>query len=108
MTSAAPAYSTDIPLLHIDGQPHWHASAFISGNLAGLIALRDALTLAIDTGAAKTKPFAADGEGFSVAVLRLSEGQMDEVPLPYTDTSICPRSDRPEWLVRLAHETLNL
>lgn len=101
------SFTPDIPILHIDGQPHWHAEAFISGNVAGLTALRDALTYAIKFGTATAKPFVADGEGYAVAILRLSESQMDNVPLPYTDTTICPRAERPEWLRRLEREVLS-
>lgn len=66
--------STEL-LLHIHAQPAQHDEAYIVGNRAGLLALRDAINQALLTGEATTpssldghEVMTADGEGYTVTV----------------------------------------
>ncbi|MGN6099851.1 MAG: hypothetical protein ACTHOR_01780 [Devosia sp.] len=65
-------YGPDVPLLHIYGQPAYHAPAMICGNRLALIALRDALSQAIEHGTGAAQLFASDGEGYEVKIGRVS------------------------------------
>lgn len=62
-------------LLHIHAQPAQHDEAYIVGNRAGLLALRDAIDQALLTGEVTTSSspdghqvMTADGEGYTVTV----------------------------------------
>ena len=81
--------------MHINAQAAWHDPAFIVGNKAAMLALREALDRCLSTGKSQSaKVFAADGEGYSVIVCLASDEQMETVPLGYTDE--CCRDDR-DW-----------
>lgn len=56
--------------LHIRGQFTYHSQARIAGTTAGLIALRDAINSAIETGVGAAEAYASDGEGYAVDVIR--------------------------------------
>lgn len=58
--------------LHVYGQFCWHSEATIRGTRDGLIALRDAIDAAIETGSGSAEVIASDGEGYSVDVIRSS------------------------------------
>lgn len=60
------------PWLHIYAQYTNHAPATIRGTKEGLIALRDALTAAIETGQGQGEGFASDGEGYPIEVQRVN------------------------------------
>lgn len=60
-------------LLHIYGQPFWHADARIIGNTEGLTELREVIDHALRDGKAETSEwddclFTSDGEGYKVIV----------------------------------------
>lgn len=56
--------------LHIIGQYRQHDEAFITGSVAGLTALREAIERAIATGDGEAEAYARDGEGYGVVVRR--------------------------------------
>jgi hypothetical protein len=59
--------------LHVYGQYSWHSEATIRGTKEGLVALRDALTEAIDySGRGSASVMASDGEGYRVQVERVN------------------------------------
>jgi hypothetical protein len=60
------------PWLHIYAQYTNHAPATIRGTKEGLIALRDALTVAIDNGKGEGTAYASDGEGYPIEVQRVN------------------------------------
>jgi hypothetical protein len=56
------------------------------GTPEGLLALRDALTRALETKEpAVAKSFVNDGEGYSIVIVPQSDLQMGELMAPYTD-----------------------
>ena len=77
--------------LHIYGQTYNHDHAFIVGDTTALIALRDAIDAALETGSTvgETTVFAADGEGYDIKVYREEEDKYwDKSLLPYTDETL--------------------
>lgn len=58
--------------LHVYGQYSYHSEAKIRGTANGLIALRDALSKAIESGEAIAKVIASDGEGYNVEIQRVN------------------------------------
>jgi hypothetical protein len=60
------------PWLHIYAQYTNHAPATIRGTKEGLIALRDALTVAIEAGKSEGTAYTADGEGYPIEVQRVN------------------------------------
>lgn len=56
------------PWLHIRGQLTYHAEASIVGTKAGLLALRDAIDVALVSREAEAEVFATDGEGYGLTV----------------------------------------
>lgn len=60
------------PWLHIRSQFTYHFEAEIRGTKAGLIALRSAVTAAIESQAGESDVFSSDGEGYRVNVHRVS------------------------------------
>ena len=62
----------DVPWLHIRSQHTYHFEATIRGTQRGLEALKDALEIALQSGAATTYACASDGEGYEVHVARSS------------------------------------
>lgn len=59
-----------LAFLHLFPQYKWHSPARIAGTEEALIALRDALNAAIETGSAEVSVFAHDGEGYRVEISR--------------------------------------
>ena len=75
--------------LHIYAQAQWHDDVWIVGDKEGLRLLRDAIDKALSEGKAESDHvFTADGEGYRVHVLSLSEEDMVSLAMPYTDESI--------------------
>lgn len=71
--------------LHIYSQHHEHTDAYIVGSRVGLLALRDALTAALeDDRPAAARSFAADGEGYRVFVIPSDDAQIETLHLPYS------------------------
>ena len=58
--------------IHIYAQFMWHGEATIRGSLGGLVALRDALNVAIERGAAEAKASTGDGEGYGIEIQRVN------------------------------------
>ena len=83
----------DVVLLHIYGQPFWHANVYIVGNRLGLLSLKKAIEGALmgDTGKEETGDavFTNDGEGYYLKVRcndsKWSEHFWTNLLLPYTD-----------------------
>ncbi|MGB9805001.1 hypothetical protein [Desulfofundulus sp.] len=79
---------TEIALLHVYGQRAWHDDVYIVGNRQGLETLLAAVKQALKESRGETDSdvFTADGEGYSVIVLR-QDGSWPEgwarVALPY-------------------------
>jgi len=79
-----------IPLLHIYGQAAWHDEVRIIGNKDGLLALRNAITKALNSteGNGVASVYASDGEGYEAGVLLNDSGWQGPfwycVGLPYT------------------------
>ena len=83
-------------ILHVYAQDQWHEDAFIVGDRAALVKLRDAIVQALDgdadpfddtisrEGLGKTAVFAADGEGYSLHVVAIDAERMERMKLPYT------------------------
>lgn len=70
--------------LHVYGPDQWHGETFVVGNREALLALRDALDEALETGSGLALAYAADGEGFSCGVLLVEDEEVwAEVVLPY-------------------------
>ena len=71
------------PYLHIYGQELWHDPATILGTLQGLVALREAITLALSRpdGIVEASVFASDGEEYAISVRCVTT--LKEYALPY-------------------------
>lgn len=76
-------------LLHLFAQRYQHGDACILGNRSGLIALRNAITQALDSsdGAGATEAMTTDGEGYTTFVVLNEKPWKDEtwdgMQLPY-------------------------
>lgn len=105
----------DIKLLHIYAQDHEHDGAWIVGSKEGLIALRDAIDQAIQTGVGWTPSgyesrgvMATDGEGYDVRVIQDNSGWgapvsesktvWDRLECPYVGGGPYQRLYRPDTL----------
>ena len=75
-------------ILHIYGQPFWHAPVVIAGDREALLQLQAAVTAALDTGSGVASAFVADGEGYFVCVRQLDGTAMADLKTPYTDTDM--------------------
>lgn len=93
--------------LHIYAQPSNHDEAYIVGNRAALIALRDAIETAItsmpDAGTnsvADVKDcFTSDGEGYHLIIICESNNETwEKLQLPYTSPMMCT-GDSPFTLI---------
>lgn len=58
--------------LHVYGQYSYHSEATIRGTIAGLTALREAISKALEGGKGCARVIASDGEGYSLQVLRVN------------------------------------
>lgn len=86
-------------LLHLYSPPFYHAEAYIVGNHAGLVSLRDTLNRVLEgddtcSFTPYDRPvFVKDGEGYQVIViLENSDWQgptWDNMAFPYTDERMC-------------------
>ena len=76
--------SEDVPWMQIYGQTYWHQPAKIYGNDLALKVLRNALNKAIETGKAEIVAFASDGEGYELSIHSVSQEELDQLPLHYT------------------------
>lgn len=71
--------------LHCYAQAFWHAEAYVSGGRVALIALRQAIDKALSDGAGECDVFTADGEGYTVHVVAMSDADAERQVVPYTD-----------------------
>jgi hypothetical protein len=66
-------FEPGVPLLHVYGPYIYHNPAVLRGNREALIALRDAISRALETpDDGEANVFAADGEGYTVLVQRVT------------------------------------
>ena len=80
-------------LLHIYTQPFWHSEAFLVGNRAGLLRVRQAIDDALTSprGLGQTPDgsgcvMTGDGEGYRLIVIRTdADATWVRLALPYTD-----------------------
>lgn len=72
-------------ILHIYSQEIWHDSAHIVGTKDALIALRDAIDLALKENKSMFESFTNDGEGFPVIINLLDEKTLAKLSVPYID-----------------------
>lgn len=90
----------DLPILHLIAQSRWHEPAFVVGNRAGLIALRNAIDAALARAEPAAEVMCRDGEGYRVHVRCVPADEMDAIPLGYTDRELCPDfgDSWPHWM----------
>jgi len=85
-------YSVEDECPHIYGQQMWHGDAFIVGNRAALLSLRNALDQALQFGEKKEVFFPTDEEGYDLYVNCVEDefywGQLDS---PYHDPETCKK-----------------
>ena len=82
--------------LHIIAHGGNHDPAFVVGTAEALTALRDAIDAAIANGHALVRTYAADGEGYRLAVMVETEEGMADVPFGYTDPDF---ADGRKWTI---------
>lgn len=71
--------------LHLYAQGAWHEEAFIVGEEAALIELRDAINKALETGRGHCMPMQNDGEGYHLLIAKIDSERMDKMANAYTD-----------------------
>jgi hypothetical protein len=76
-------------VLHIYAQAFWHEEAVIVGTREALLALADAINVAVlkdnSDGVERMEAYTADGEGYDVRIRLMDENSMNKLVLPYTD-----------------------
>jgi hypothetical protein len=82
-------------ILHIHSQLLWHDDAWILGNRAALVALRDAVDAALRDGQSSITAFVSDGEGFVVNVV-CREDIDAQAAVPYASSDEESREKRPD------------
>jgi hypothetical protein len=80
-------YAEELPILHLYAQASYHGQARIIANPAGLRALADAITVALDAGRAEARVYVIDGEGYGLQVERTNDVGLNYTRRPY----------HPEW-----------
>jgi hypothetical protein len=79
--------------LHIHAQPGQHDEAWLTGDRAGLLALRDAIDAALAAGTSAAEIMPGDGEGYTVVVECLPDDHdWQHEPMGYTEDDL--RDDR--------------
>ena len=81
--SRPPNFPDDTAILHLYAQFTYHGPAEILGTPMGLAALRDAITLALDTGKGEAEVMCNDGEGYGITVRRTNTTGMGYAAMPY-------------------------
>lgn len=88
------------PIIHVYAQECWHDDAYIVANEEGLLALKKAVDEALEKGKGDAFVYTADGEEFTLLVLRidggLGEGKWPKIAMPYTDKLVS--EERPDAL----------
>jgi hypothetical protein len=76
----------DYRALQIYAQPFWHSEAYIMGNREALLALKDAISQAINGYPQKVEAFVEfDGEGYDVWVCECTDDELRTLQSHYTD-----------------------
>ena len=90
-----------LSLLHVHAQWEWHEPAFILGNKTGLLALRNAIDVAIQQGSGRALTMTRDGEEYVIYVLMDNSDWQSEswrqAALPYTDSSAAEAREEAVW-----------
>ncbi len=104
----------DPALLHLYAQAMYHFEAYVVGNRAGLLKLREAIDAALagegsrGTGCARDV-FVRDGEGYDVFVVREDAPwrgpPWDRLAVPYTDESASSKRKDAIWPHQLVGDT---
>jgi hypothetical protein len=89
-------YSEEDEYLHIYGQPMWHGDAFVVGNRAALLRLRDGIDQALQFVEKKELFFPADEEGYDLYVACVEdEFDWEQLDAPYHDPEIFEKRKTP-------------
>lgn len=70
-------------VLHIYGQEAFHDDVYIVGNKSELIKLRNIIDKAIVEDYEDDEFYVNDGEGYSIAVYKIDESEVDKIAVPY-------------------------
>lgn len=89
-------YKNKIKLLHIYGQDFWHTCGYIVGNKEALIALKNAIEIALDEGEGVVDVYVNDGEGYDVHVIR-DNSDWKYKAVPYTDEVAREKNKKAIW-----------
>ncbi len=96
--------------LHIHAQYEQHDDVVIRGSRGGLIALRDALSLAIGSAGSEAQAVTNDGEGFTVKIERVnlstSLGRLPYIAQKVWDLVRAESKLRQQWLSRPRNKKL--
>ncbi len=92
------------PWLHIRPQNWNHDSAEIVGTRAGLSALRDAISVALEVGESEASAIANDGEGYGVRIRR--SRTVAGLGRPYYARDVASELARSEFNFLLSHKRL--
>ncbi|RIV26406.1 hypothetical protein D2Q93_04340 [Alicyclobacillaceae bacterium I2511] len=88
-------------LLHLHAQQEWHQPAFILGNKAGLLALRNTIDTAIQQGSSHALTMTRDGEKFDLYVLMDDTDWQSEswrkAAVPYTEDAAVEQREEAVW-----------
>ncbi len=96
----------EIGTLHIYGQGAWHDDTIIAGTEESLLDLKAAIDNALYSGATQVDFFCNDGEGYSLRVVKVSNENVDNLPVPYTvDYAAAPVKRMQEFYRKVIKET---
>lgn len=88
-------------LLHVYGQAAWHDDVYIVGNRQALLALKRAIEDALTGQKGVLNAMTNDGEGYSVIVLNLPNGQGNQVwvelAVPYSEEMAKESRENAKW-----------
>jgi hypothetical protein len=71
--------------LALYAQPWWHCEAFVVGDRDGLVALRAAIDVALESDHGRCQTFVQDGEGYTTHVMIAKMVELHMLRCPYTD-----------------------
>ena len=90
-----------MPTVHLHAQSYWHDAAYINGNRAGLLALRQAIDDALqeprEAAAGRAETRTNDGEGYDLIVRCVHGQHIYKLALPYTDEVAKERDAEAIW-----------
>lgn len=70
------------PIVHLWSPYAFHEESYVIANREGLIKLKNAVDMALNTGQGKTEVFVADGEGYDLHIF-ITDDEIS-MALPYT------------------------